>query len=210
MTTYYHDRFGGADVLDAAQPLGRRILDPRVLRPLAAATVLGLLVAGAIELLTVRPLLTSRDETLAARNALALANRESEQTLVGYEEFLRQKADVDRRYEAVTEAIPTDAELASVLESVRALASGAGMQLASFSPEPPRPRAGAALEQRRVDAVVRGSFEQLKSLLRELGQFPRMLTVESVSVRESSRPGFTLEAALTVTCYSKAAPPGAR
>jgi Tfp pilus assembly protein PilO len=198
------------DPIDATPPLRQRLLDPRILRPLILSTLVGIIAAGGVEYVAVSPILANRDDLLAARNALAMANRENEATLVGYEEFLEKKADVDRRFEIATAAVPTDAELATVLESIRSLAVDARMQLSSFTPEPVKSRGSTALEQRRVSVLVRGGYDQLKTFLAQLGSFPRMLTVENVHIKPSTLPEFTVEAAITITCYAKPVPAAAR
>ena len=208
MTTHYDDRFRVADVLDA-RPRRLAFADARRARAAGAATLLGLLAAGVGEYLVVRPLAKERDDKRALRATIEAKNRENEAVLVGYEAFLREKADVDRRFESVTAAVPTDAELASVLDSIGSLAAESGMHLVNFTPDPPKKPGGAALEQRTARFLVRGGFDGLKRFVRLLGEYPRMLTVGSVTVKTSAQEGFTLEAAVAITCYFKATPQAA-
>jgi Tfp pilus assembly protein PilO len=206
MTSPYSPGFGDGDVFDAPSSFTRVVGGRAFWRGAVAATVIGIAGAVAVELVVVTPIATERDGRLAAGAAVAAENRANEAVLVGYEAFLREKGDVDRRFEAAISAVPTDAEMASVLDSIGALAAQARMHLVSFTPDVQKPPSGAPLEPRSARFLVRGGFDQLKTFVRSLGDYPRLLTIESISVKTSAKEGYTLEAAVAITCYFKKTP----
>jgi hypothetical protein len=130
--TYYHDQ--GGHVVDAPRRLRDRVSKRAAVAGCALALALGAL--GEWQL--VAPVAAARDEVGARLEALAAENRRSEETLAGYDEFLREKAEVESRFREATAAIPTTEQLPSVLADVEALTAASNVRLVSFLPEAPK------------------------------------------------------------------------
>jgi len=209
MTREYREPLAGSDVVDAPKQtrFGRRA--QRV--AIRFALVLGVAVCAAtvVEVAYVRDVEARHAEIDGRAQHLARQNEADEATLVGYETFLETKEETEHRFEQATSAIPTRAELASVLGSVRDLATESGMRLTTFTPpsSPAEPEADG-LFRFKVTAVVHGRYPSLRQFYESVAAFPRLLTIDSFSASQSPDQSGDLVATLGLTCYYKSiAPP---
>ncbi len=205
---YYDEPFPSTDIVDAPRSRLATLREPRILKLGAVSLMLLVVVVVAGERVMVDPLEHELDELTATRDRLAAKNAEDEATLVGYEAFLKTKAETDKRYEEATEAIPTQAELASVLGAVRDLATESRMRLVSFSPVGGTgAREADDLYRFKATVVLRGRYSDLRMFFDSVANFPRLLTVDTFSAGQTPSPEATLDASMGLTCYYKALPP---
>lgn len=206
--TYHGDPFPDADIVDAPRPRLGAILNKRVLAYLVIVAALASATVGLGEYLVVRPIDDRRLDVSSRADELARKNEADEATLVGYEQFLATKADTDARYADATAAIPTQAELASVLGSVRDLATAARMHLVQFTPaSSPTDDARDGLRRFNATALVRGRYADLRAFFESVAEFRRLLTVDSFTASQSPAQDGSLDATISLTCYYKALPP---
>jgi Tfp pilus assembly protein PilO len=205
-TSYYDDPFPAVDVTDAPGKRFAILRDRRVLKP----AMVGLLVLGmsvlAAERYIVNPVEAERDAVEARRIALARENVAHEETLVGYAEFLAAKRDTENRYREATAAIPTQAEVASVLGSARDLASANRMRLVRFAPTGAAVAEADGLLRFKASAILRGTYSNLRDFFESVAQFPRLVTIDSFSASQTLAPDGTLDATIVLTCYYKTLP----
>ena len=217
-TPFYTDQ--GGDVVDAPRPFAERFH----LRAVFMGALAGALFLALCEWQIVAPIAEARDELRSSLEALAAENHESEMTLAGYDQFLAHKAEVDRRFEQATAAIPTSEQLPSVLNDVEELADTSRVHLVSFTPEAAKPvtipaappegqpdgQPALVLRERNIRIVVRSNYRDFESLMSACSTFPRLLTVNRFSARTAeATSAYTMEVSLGLTAYYKDAPAAA-
>jgi Tfp pilus assembly protein PilO len=206
MKSYYDEPFP-SDVVDAPRPRLGFLRDRRLVRPAIVAVLLAVASAATGERVLVSPVVDECDSVRAERDRLAARNAADEATLAGYEAFLKQKEDTDRRFAEATAAIPTQAEIASVLGAVRDLATDSQMRLVSFSPAGGHATKEAdGLYRIKASAVLRGRYSDLRTFFDSVADFPRLLAVDSFSATRTQASEGSLDATIGLTCFYKALP----
>jgi Tfp pilus assembly protein PilO len=205
--TLYDEPFPSSVIVDAPRPRFAALREPRTLKLLAASLLFMVAIAIAGDRHFVSPVLAEREAIASERDRLAAKNAADEATLVGYDAFLASKEETDRRFAVATAAIPTQAELASVLGAVRDLATTSRMRLVSFAPV-----GGTAIREAddlyrfKATAVLRGRYADLRRFFDSVATFPRLLTVDTFIAGQTQSPEGTLDATIGLTCYYKAIP----
>jgi Tfp pilus assembly protein PilO len=196
-------------------------------RTTAVAAALGLL-AGllmwcALEFVSIRPLATDADRLAAELQAVRDENGRTESMIANYEAFRVEAERVEADYADALAAVPSEAELAAALADVERVTGASGVRLVAFEPAKLAPKPAAAIptnatgapapqavvEARPVAVVIHSRYEPTQSLLDRLATYPRLLTVESFTLRSHNTGAYTTEASLTLNCYYKVAPPAA-
>lgn len=214
-----NDRVHSADVAQ------RRNQDTRRTTAVAAALGLlaGLLVWGVLEFVSIRPFAADADRLAAELQAIRDENGRTESMIANYEAFRVEAERVEADYADALAAVPSEAELAAALTDVERVTGASGVRLVAFEPaklalKPAvakssnaagAPAPPAAVEARPVAVMIHSRYEPMQSLLDRLATYPRLLTVESFSLRSHNTGTFTTEASLTLNCYYKVAPPAA-
>jgi Tfp pilus assembly protein PilO len=188
-------------------------------RAVVRATVVGALAAAAVfgmaEWLAFRSIASANHELRARLELLRLENERTEQMIARYDEFEREAEVAEAEFAAALAAVPTEAELAGALDDLERVTEASGVSLVRFTPGArpapltpgPTPASDAPpLQSRPISVSVRSGFREVRSLLERLAAYPRLLTVESFSMRSSNRGPYTLEASLGMSCYFKRPP----
>lgn len=178
----------------------------------AAAVLYGL---GEWQLFQAR---AAENETLRARlDLIRLDNANTELMIADYDDFKSEADAVEARFATALSAVPTEAELAGALDDLQRVTAASGVSLIRFTPSgstatpassPTAPPASsAAVHARQITVAVRCSFDAYRDLLARLAAYPRLLTVESFSMKGASAGEYTIEASIGLNCYFKEAPP---
>ncbi len=213
------------DRVDPTDDFQRKNRDSRRTTAVAAALGLlaGLLIWGVLEFVSIRPLAADADRLAAELQAVRDENGRTESMIANYETFRLEAERVEAEYSDALAAVPSEAELAAALADVERVTGASGVKLVAFEPAKISPKpsvakssnaAGApapqaAVEARPVSVVIHSRYEPTQSLLDRLATYPRLLTVESFSLRSHNTGAFTTEASLILNCYYKVAPPAA-
>jgi type IV pilus assembly protein PilO len=99
-------------------------------------------------------------------------------------EYLAYKREIERLVEeqkALLKKLPRKDEIATLLESIHAQGEVAGLQILSFTP----------MDEAPVDLYIKipvameisGTYHQLGKFFRQLGDLPRVVSVENVSMK---------------------------
>lgn len=172
---------------------------------------------GAVEFFLVQPASADNQRLASELASLSEENRRTEAMVANYEQFRDEAARVEAEYAETLSAIPSEAELAAALNDLEDVTRASGVKLIGFTPSkvPPKPAAtsGAStaappspVDSRQIAVAVHSRYDALHALLDRLATYPRLLTVESFSVRSANAEGYTAEATLTLNCYFKVAP----
>lgn len=189
------------------QPNPRRRALRAIVAGLAAATVLYALVEW--QLFQAR---AAENETLRAKlDLIRLDNANTEQMIADYDDFKTEADAVEARFATALAAVPTEAELAGALDDLQRVTAASGVSLVRFTPSAPTAKPvsppTAAVQARPITVAVRCSFDDYRDLLTRLAAYPRLLTVESFSMKGASSGKYTIEASIGLNCYFKEAPP---
>ncbi len=182
--------------------------------------VAGLLSWVALEIGLIRPLASEADRLATELQRVRDDNGRTEAMIANYEAFRREAESVEAEYAEALAAVPSEAELAAALADVERVTGAAGVRLVAFEPAkatpkppPPMPATGQepavsqpVVEARPVSVVIHTRYEPTQALLDRLATYPRLLTVESFSLKSHNSGAFTTEASLTLNCYFKTAP----
>lgn len=194
---------------------------PRLTTAIAAGLAVAAVLYIAGEWALMQPRASENEDLVAKLEVLRIENARTEQMIAGYGDFKHEADEVERRFDTALAAVPTEAELASVLEDLEAVTSASGVSLVRFtpataaSPRAPAPAksdahaaspARVTVESRPIAAVVRCGFDDYRELLARLASYPRLLTVESFSMKSAAAGRYTVEAAVEMNCYFKKAP----
>ncbi len=179
------------------------------------AAVAGLAVASALYALGEWQLFQARaaeNETLRAKlDLIRLDNANTEQMIAGYDDFKREADEVEARFATALAAVPTEAELAGALDDLQRVTAASGVSLVRFTPAAPSAKPAspptAAVQARQITVAVRCSFDDYRELLARLAAYPRLLTVESFSLKGASAGEYSIDASIGLNCYFKKAPP---
>lgn len=213
------------DRVDPTDDFQRKNRDSRRTTAVAAALGLlaGLLIWGVLEFVSIRPLSADADRLAAELRAVRDENGRTESMIANYETFRLEAERVEADYSDALAAVPSEAELAAALADVERVTGASGVKLVAFEPAKVAPKPAvakssnaqrapapqAAVEARPVSVVIHSRYEPTQSLLDRLATYPRLLTVESFSLRSHNTGAFTTEASLILNCYYKVAPPAA-
>lgn len=213
------------DRVDPTDDFQRKNRDLRRTAAVAAALGLlaGLFIWGVLEFVSIRPLAADADRLAAELQAVRDENGRTESMIANYETFRLEAERVEADYSDALAAVPSEAELAAALADVERVTGASGVKLVAFEPGKQAPKAAVAkaptaagapepqatVEARPVAVVIHSRYEPTQSLLDRLATYPRLLTVESFSLRSHNTGTFTTEASLILNCYYKVAPPAA-
>lgn len=187
------------------------------------AVLSGLLAWGVVEYVAIRPLSADADRLAVELKAVRDENGRTEAMIANYEAFRLEAERVEADYAEALAAVPSEAELAAALADVERVTGASGVKLVAFepakvTPKPPVAKAPDAatastppvpVEARSVSVRIHSRYEPTQSLLDRLAGYPRLLTVESFTLRALNTGVYTTEASLTLNCYYKVAPAAA-
>lgn len=186
-----------------------------------AGVTAGLAAWGALEVTVIRPLRQDGDRVETGLRAVRDEIGRTEAMIANYEAYRAEAESVESEYAEALSAVPSEAELAAALADVERVTGASGIRLVAFEPAKaaPKPAATAspnggtaaplppAVQARPVAVILHSRYEPTQSLFDRLARYPRLLTVESFTLRSIGTGTFTTEAALTLNCYYKVAPP---
>ena len=180
-------------------------------RAVVAGIAAACAVFGAAEWQVMQERAAENARLAARRDALRIENARTEQMIVGYDEFARESDRLEREFAAALEAVPTEAELAGAVDDLERVAAASGVNLVRFVPATPRApgaKSGPAVtvQSRPITIGVRCAFDDYRELLSRLAAYPRLLTVESFSMKSASAGRYSLEATIGLNCYFKQVP----
>lgn len=181
----------------------------------------GLLAWGALEFVAIRPLSADADRLASELQAVRDENGRTESMIANYEAFRVEADRVEADYAEALAAVPSEAELAAALSDVERVTGASGVKLVAFEPGKLAPKPvvakaptvtgapapSATVEARSVAVLIHSRYEPTQQLLDRLATYPRLLTVESFSLRSHNTGAYTTEASLILNCYYKVAPP---
>jgi Tfp pilus assembly protein PilO len=206
---------------------GAQRKEPNARRSIVLAASFGVLAGlvawGALEVIAIRSLAADADRLSSELQAVRDENSRTESMIANYEAFRVEAERVEADYADALAAVPSEAELAAALADVERVTGASGVKLVAFEPGKPAPIAAVAkaptatgdpapsatVEARPVAVVIHSRYEPTQLLLDRLATYPRLLTVESFSLRSHNSGAYTTEASLILNCYYKVAPPTA-
>ncbi len=182
--------------------------------------VAGLLAWAALEIGLIRPLASEADRLAAELQRVRDDNGRTEAMIANYEAFRREAESVEAEYAEALAAVPSEAELAAALADVERVTGASGVRLVAFEPAKATPKQPSpvpatgeeppisqpVVEARPVSVVIHTRYEPTQALLDRLATYPRLLTVESFSLKSHNSGAYTTEASMTLNCYFKTAP----
>lgn len=199
--------------------------EPNSRRSIVLAACLGVLAGlftwGVLEFVVIGPLAADADRLSSDLQAVRDENSRTESMIANYEAFRVEAERVEADYAEALSAVPSEAELAAALADIERVTGASGVKLVAFEPAKQASKAAVTkgttasgapapqptIEARPVAVVIHSRYEPTQSLLDRLSTYPRLLTVESFSLRPHNTAGYTTEASLTLNCYYKVAPP---
>ncbi|MGO9456952.1 MAG: type 4a pilus biogenesis protein PilO [Acidimicrobiales bacterium] len=189
--------------------LKKTIKRPRVLLSIVAAVVIVLIWAVAFFIPEGNKISSLKAEQATIDSKMAIGNAKVSR----YRHTYQHSAQLKTVQTQLNAAVPADADAYNYVQSLSAAAGAAGVHLTaiSISSTPSRsstPRS-AALEQTPVTMTVKGTYDQLLSLITKIYKLPRLTDIDGMDITgggATSNRSTILSASFTLMAFSAASP----
>jgi type IV pilus assembly protein PilO len=154
--------------------------------------------AGLTYALVFRPLETSRRESAARREEIAMLLQSVDQLRSQRDGLRKALADVDRERISLLARVPDAPQEADFLSQISCLADSVGLKLRDYRPG--QVHTQASYSEMEIGLSCEGGYEGLCRFLDGLGRLPRLVNLEQLDVTDQQSNG-TYPASMKLVIY---------